>query len=222
MVHDAAATGFGSNAEIYAGVRPSYHLALVERFVEAYGRGQVVELGAGTGIFTHQLLDAGVVPVAIEPVAAMRDQLAETCAPVVPLDGTAEETGLPDDGADTVVVAQAFHWFDHGPALDEIRRVLRRGGHLVCVWNVRDTSVEWVRAVTDIVDRYAGDTPRHRTMAWRQAIDDAPGFELVDDWSIENPKPSTPQGPSTERSPPASLLHSTTTSRRRSSPPHSP
>ena len=194
MVHDAARTGYNQEADVYASVRPSYHPALVERFIDKYANGIVAELGAGTGIFTSQLVDAGCVPIAIEPVAAMRDAIIAAHPTVTVIDGTAEHTGLDDNSVDTVVAAQAFHWFDHDAALDEIKRTLCPGGFLVCVWNVRDETVDWVRRYTDIVDRYAGDTPRHRTMKWRQAIDSSPAFEPVDDWTIANPKPTTPRG----------------------------
>lgn len=111
VVHDAAASGFQLEADTYAKARPSHHPELVDRFVRLYGQGQVVELGAGTGIFTGQLVDSGCTP------------------------------------------AQAFHWFDHEAALTEIRRILEPGGHLVCVWNVRDESVDWVAGCTTIMDR---------------------------------------------------------------------
>lgn len=192
MVHEAAAGGYRRESATYARVRPSYHPDLVDRFVDAYGHGTIVDLGAGTGIFTAQLVERALQPIAIEPVAEMRAALRQAVPSVEACDGTAEATGLADANVDTVVVAQAFHWFDHIPALAEIRRILRPGGHLVCVWNVRDESEPWVRGFTDIVDRHAGDTPRHRTMDWRRAIDADLAFQLVDDFAVDNPKPADP------------------------------
>ncbi len=193
MVHDAARTGYDQQADVYAAVRPSYHPALVERFISNYAAGGVAEIGAGTGTFTTQLIDAGCVPIAVEPVAAMRMAIIAAPPPVAVIDGTAEDTGLDARSVDTVVAAQAFHWFDHDAALVEIQRILQPGGHLVCVWNVRDEDVDWVRRYTEIVDRHAGDTPRHRTMHWRRAIDSSTAFDAAADWSIANPKATTPQ-----------------------------
>ena len=193
MVHDAARTGYDQQADVYAAVRPSCHPALVERFIDKYANGVVADVGAGTGIFTSQLVEAGCGPIAIEPVASMRHAIIEAHPTVTVIDGTAENTGLDDNSVHTVVAAQAFHWFNHDAALAEIERILRPGGFLVCVWNVRDETVDWVRRYTDVVDRHAGDTPRHRTMKWRRAIDEPAAFDPVDDWSIANPKPTTPR-----------------------------
>lgn len=192
MVHASAESGYDQQAIVYSEVRPAYHPDLVVRFAERFGQGAVVDLGAGTGIFTRQLVDVGLDPIAIEPVAAMRQTLKEAQPDAKVMEGTAEATGLVDNTVATVVVAQAFHWFDHPRALAEIARVLRPGGHLVCVWNVRDESVDWVNRWTKIVDRHASGTPRYRDMAWRRAIDGEAMFELVDEWSTPHPIPATP------------------------------
>lgn len=192
MVHQSAESGYDQQSGVYAGVRPSYHPALVQRLVQRFADGVVVDLGAGTGIFTGQLVDRGVNPIAVEPVAAMRATLIADHPGVTAIDGTAEDTGLEANSVATVVVAQAFHWFDHSMAITEIRRILRPGSHLACVWNVRDESVAWVSAWTEIVDRHAGTTPRYRTMDWRRAIDREVDFDLVDEWSTPNPVPATP------------------------------
>src|SRR5690606_19639050 len=75
----------------------------------------------------------------------------------------AETIPFADDSVDGVVVAQAWHWFDPVPAAREVARVLRPGGRLGIVWNVRDHRVDWVEALTEILHR--GDTlePSHGT-----------------------------------------------------------
>ena len=49
MVHDAAAHGFDREVSTYQRARPSYHPDLVARFVERYGTGAVLEIGATAG-----------------------------------------------------------------------------------------------------------------------------------------------------------------------------
>lgn len=194
MVHDAAAAGFRQRAETYQQARPSYHPALIDRLVRRYGSGLIADVGAGTGIFTAQLLEAGLEVVAVEPVAQMRALLASRLPEVPVLDGTAEDLPLDDAAAHCVVAAQAFHWFDRGAALEEIHRVVRPGGFLVTVWNVRQESAGWVAGYNRIQERYASDTPRYRTMLWRTAIDADDRFEPVDEWTVGNPMPTTVDG----------------------------
>ena len=85
--------------------------------------------------------------------------------------GTAEATGLADRSVSLVTCAQAFHWFSDQAALAEIHRVLRPGGRLALVWNVRDESVDWVRALTGIMAPYEGGTPRYHSGNWRLPFD---------------------------------------------------
>ncbi len=190
MIHRAAASGFERGSDHYRRGRPSYHPDLVARFASSFGDGPVVEIGAGTGIFTSQLLAAGIDVVAVEPVESMRAALLADHPDLDVRSGTAERLPVDTDACATVVVAQAFHWFDHGPALDEIDRVLRSGGHLVTVWNVKEGDAPWYQRYMAIIDRLADDTPRHRDQVWRRAIDADPRFRLVDDWQIDNTVPA--------------------------------
>lgn len=182
------------DADRYHRGRPTYHADLAKRVIERYGNGRVVELGAGTGIFTRQLTDLGASVIALEPVISMRTTLMEVVPEANVRVGSAEKIPMADDSVDTIVASQSFHWFDFEPALDEIFRVLRHGGHLLTVWNVRDESVEWVSRLTTVVDRYARDTPRYRSMAWRRAINADPRFSPVDEWRMDNPYPTDQAG----------------------------
>lgn len=187
LVHEAAAIGYSRDTDRYHRARPSYHADLAKRVVERYGSGTVVELGAGTGIFTRQLVDLGANVVALEPVISMRTTLTEAVPEADVRVGAAEKIPLADGSVDAIVASQSFHWFDYGPALEEIFRVLRRGGHLVTVWNVRDESVQWMTAYTSVIDQHAADAPRYRTMAWRRAINADARFSPVDEWRMANP-----------------------------------
>lgn len=190
MVHRAAASGFDADAKRYDSARPGYHPQLVQRFVDAFGSGRILEIGAGTGIFTSQLTTHGLDVQAVEPVEAMRAELVERLPDIEVKPGTAEHLPADTASVDVVAVAQAFHWFDHVPALDEIHRVLKPGGHLVTIWNVKDGDADWYQRYMEIVNRYADDTPRHADMRWRRAIDDDGRFVMVDDWSIDNSQPA--------------------------------
>ncbi|HEX8802631.1 MAG TPA: class I SAM-dependent methyltransferase, partial [Acidimicrobiales bacterium] len=146
-----AALGFDANAGDYERGRPSYPAEAVALVVGRGGIGpgrRVLDLAAGTGKMTRLLLPTGADVVAVEPVAGMRaalERLAAASPGLEVLDGTAENLPLPDGSVDAVTVAQAFHWFDPPVALAEMRRVLRPGGHLFLVWNVRDREHDWVR-----------------------------------------------------------------------------
>jgi SAM-dependent methyltransferase len=63
-------------------------------------------------------------------------------------------------------VAQAFHWFDGPRALAEIHRILKSGGGLGLVWNVRNETLPWVHRLTAILDEREGDVPQYRTLEW--------------------------------------------------------
>jgi SAM-dependent methyltransferase len=178
-VHRAAAEGFGVAADAYERGRPTFPPAAVAALVHDTGIGPgsvVVDLAAGTGKLTRHLVPIAAEVLAVEPVDAMRSRLEATVPGARPVAATAESMPFDDGSIDVVTVAQAFHWFDAPRALDEIARVLRSGGSLGLIWNVRDEGVPWVAELTRIMEPYRGDTPTHRTGAWRRAIDDDPRF----------------------------------------------
>jgi len=163
-VHDAAAVGFDRAAGAYERARPSYPQEAVDHVVRELGIGTgstVVDLAAGTGKFTRLLVASGAHLLGVEPVPGMRSVLAEVVPEVEVLDGTAEAIPLADASADAVVCAQAFHWFDAPRALAEIGRVLRRGGGLAVVFNIRDEGVPWVAEMTALTGVYDAPRPHH-------------------------------------------------------------
>jgi ubiquinone/menaquinone biosynthesis C-methylase UbiE len=157
-----AAVGFERGADDYERARPSYPDAAVHLIVDEAGLGPgstVCDLAAGTGKLTRLLVPSGAEIIAVEPVAAMRDQLVRAVPGVEVLDGTAETIPLGDGSIDALTVAQAFHWFDTDRALPEIHRVLRPGGTLVLIWNVRDETVDWVKRFTELIVARSGGRP---------------------------------------------------------------
>jgi SAM-dependent methyltransferase len=153
----SSSAGFASVAESYERRRPSYPAELVAWLADRLGLRPgrtVVDLGAGTGKLTRQLLPTGARVIAVEPLAEMRAQLAEAAPGAEILAGTAEELPLPDRAADAVVAASAFHWFDLDRALPELHRVLRPGGGLAIVGNGRDLRDPLQRQLQEIVGPY--------------------------------------------------------------------
>jgi len=142
------AASFARVADAYEQARPGYPADAV-LWLAGETPCDVVDLGAGTGKLTRSLAALGHHVVAVEPLGEMLDRLRAAVPGVTAVAGSAESMPLPDGAADVVACAQAFHWFDQEAALAEIARVLRPGGRIALVWNVRDERVPWVSELSD-------------------------------------------------------------------------
>jgi ubiquinone/menaquinone biosynthesis C-methylase UbiE len=172
-LHPTAAKGFGNDAQIYSRGRPGFPRQALDWLVGdlRVGPGSiVVELGAGTGKFTKVLCETGAYVVAIEPVSAMLAQLAADQPEVRILRASAQNIPVASESIDAVVCAQSFHWFAIDSVVDEIRRVLKPGGVLGLIWNVRDASVGWVAELEQLVSRHEGNAPRYAGGEWRSVF----------------------------------------------------
>jgi SAM-dependent methyltransferase len=141
-----AVQGFG-NGSLYDSARPEYPAEAVEFLVatlELDVSAHVLDLGAGSGIFSRQLLPYVARVTAVDPSESMRAALRETSPRIEVLEGRDTQIPMADSNVAAVFAAQAFHWFDVDRALAEIHRVLIPGGGLGLLWNERDESVEWV------------------------------------------------------------------------------
>ncbi len=141
---------FGSQAAAYERGRPSYPPEAIDWLLGPAPR-DVLDLGAGTGKLTARLVERGLQVVAVDPIPEMLDVLHATLPATQALLGSAEQIPLPDACVDAVLVAQAWHWFEPERAVAEVARVLRPGGRLGLLWNVRDERLGWVKEFGRIV-----------------------------------------------------------------------
>lgn len=193
-MHQAAQQGFTSESAAYSTGRPSYPLAIRQWLESAMDIGpgrNVIDLGAGTGKLTQMLHPAASV-IAVEPVAAMRAEFTKQLPDRQVVSGTAEAIPAPSASVDAVVCGQSFHWFANPGAVMEIHRVLKPGGQLGLIWNVRDESVDWVAAITEILTPFEGDAPRFHTGQWRTALN-SNLFTEVEEVRIGHTHTGTPQ-----------------------------
>lgn len=135
---------FSQKVENYILYRPGYPPALLNFMRSELGLlpGHVIaDIGAGTGKLSELFLRNGNQVYAVEPNAPMRQAARELLGAdpnFIPLNGTAERTGLSNNSVDFVVAGQAFHWFDQSAFRDECRAMLRPNGRVLLIWNDRD------------------------------------------------------------------------------------
>lgn len=149
-VRTVPALSFGRVADAYDRARPTYP-SEAAAWLAGLDHAHVLELGAGTGKLTEQLLGLGHRVLATDPLDAMLRRLAKRLPGTPVVQATAEQIPMRARSVDTVAGAQAFHWFDLDRALPEIARVLRPGGHLSLVRNLRDERIPWVRRLGELI-----------------------------------------------------------------------
>ena len=136
---------FDQRVTNYVAYRPHYPPAVADFLRSELGLNAasvVADVGSGTGILSELLLQQGCTVFGVEPNGAMRaaaEELLKGYQNFKSVTGTAEATTLGDESVDFVTAGQAFHWFDAAAARREFKRILKAGGPVVLVWNMRRT-----------------------------------------------------------------------------------
>lgn len=181
-VHPAAAQGFSCAAELYQQVRPSYPAAINTWLIDELNltpESHVLDLGAGTGKFLPYLQSISTHITAVEPVPEMLQQLQLAFPEVATVQAKSENLPFQNNSLDAVTCAQSFHWFANPLALAEIARVLKPNAALALIWNQRDCTVPWVKALADYLAPLEGDTPRYHSEKWKKVFENQKQFAMV-------------------------------------------
>jgi SAM-dependent methyltransferase len=191
------ATGFAEVADAYERGRPEYAPAVVGAIAAELRippGATVLDLAAGTGKLTRALLDGGLDVVAVEPQAPLREILAANIGEERVREGLAEAIPLPDASVAAVTVADAIHWFDHAPALGEIRRVLRPGGGLAVLSTVPDWGgASWAHEVGTLMAGLRPEHPHYDGPPWQDAVRAAAGWSAPREIRLTSSQPARPE-----------------------------
>ena len=184
MSDDGYRLSFEAVAEQYERARPTYAPDALAWLAERIGIGpgrRVLDLAAGTGKLTRQLVALGASVVAVEPGDAMRTVLVRVVPEAEALAGSAEAIPLADGAVDVITVGQAFHWFRPVEALAEMQRVLRPRGGVALLWNQWDDADPLQREIDDLLDPLRSERARRDADIARSTLASSPLFGAIDD-----------------------------------------
>lgn len=189
---------YGLHAERYRKFRPGYPDGPFDRAAALCGgpRAWAVELGAGSGQATPQILKRFEHVVAIEPDGDM--------AALIPPDtrlrvvvGKAEDAELPKP-LDAAFSATAFHWMDHVAVGRRVAQALRPGG-VFLVFGYQPFEVVGPQAARARInaewDGWRGLMDQ-RLSAWRpypELLAEAGAFSDIEEISFEFTEARTPE-----------------------------
>jgi SAM-dependent methyltransferase len=171
------AESFGVAADEYDRHRPRYPRPLVAGLITRRGV-QVLDVGAGTGIASAQLAQAGAHVLAVEPDQRMARVAATKGIRVE--QATFEDWRPADREFDLVVFAQSFHWVDPRPALQKVAAILRPGGQLALLANRIVPTTPTQQDLDEIIADYLDVTARSIVNAEDEvtALIEACGFSV--------------------------------------------
>ncbi|CAH3189626.1 unnamed protein product [Porites evermanni] len=188
---------FTTDVSLYEKGRPEYLKESVEFLLSCVGAlrsanngaTKLLEIAAGTGKFTRVMAEiltekkANVKVIASDSQEAMCDMFRRCVPRIEILRFPAENIAFPDESFSAVICAQSFHWFANATSVSEISRVLQPGGKYGMIWNHRDFSVPWVRAMQDIIDPFVKqkDMPADpRELKWMESLNNSGKFTSVE------------------------------------------
>lgn len=208
--------GFSKSANLYEASRPHYLPQAIDFLLDHcnlhplksnVSKIHIVEVGAGTGIFTQCLSDffvqhakrmdgpLNVRITAIEPIKEMYEKIIHKELSkkwitkngslmeinVIPQQGTALKLPkIEDESVDAIFCAQSFHWFATREVLQQFNQVLKRDGHLGLIWNQTDISIDFVNQIETLCEKYNTEGVVRSVMSdkWKDAFIGQEWFHL--------------------------------------------
>ena len=162
-------THFEQMAEDYGSARPPYPRQLFEvlKAERIVGPGlMLLEVGAGSGEATRELVSSGSQVVALEPGRELADLLERRVPNTSVIRSRLEDAPLPDAAFDAAIAATSMHWVDLSTCLPRLHKAIRPGGSLAVFRNVfgdADVRTEFRDRVQQIVERRRGKARDHQT-----------------------------------------------------------
>jgi SAM-dependent methyltransferase len=160
---DEQRRAFGTVAELYDRIRPSYPATAIDDVMTHAGLSPgdcVLEVGAGTGKATVLLAQRGLRVLAIEPSPSMAALARINCrafADAVTVVEAEFEQWVASEHADALVSAAAWHWIAADVRYQRAAAALRDGGTLAALWTFPDWPACTLR--TALADAYARVVP---------------------------------------------------------------
>lgn len=172
-------TSFEAVADEYDAARPSYPAGVFDALGPLAGL-VVLDVGAGTGIATRELIarQAKVVAVDLGRQMLRRARARTAALPSVVADGAVLPLG--SRSADLICFAQSWHWLDEASRVDEAHRVLRPGGRWAGWWShARADGETWFDRYWAAIERSCPVTHRgQRDIDWGDTIETPGRFEV--------------------------------------------
>ena len=151
---------FNEKAVIYDKTRARYSNNYINLLCKEIYENKIkiaVDIAAGTGINTTILSKYVNQVIAIEPNKDMYKQLKRnileknTCL----INTTAQHTTLLDNSVDLITVAQAFQLLDLKDTKKEFKRILKKRGKVILVWNSKETKNELCLETQKNIKKYS-------------------------------------------------------------------
>lgn len=142
---------FTGKSCIYDKYRPNYPDSLIDYLYTEEGfsdKSTIADVGAGTGIFSEQLLKKGSKVLLVEPNISMLGEAKKRLYKynnAFYISSAAEKINIDSNTLDYITVAQAFHWFDLNKFKNECKRLLVDFGKVLLVWNITDSECKVVK-----------------------------------------------------------------------------
>jgi SAM-dependent methyltransferase len=151
------AESFGNEAERYERTRPTYPKAMVDAIHAVSPRGDILDVGIGTGISARPFQQEGCHVLGVDPDERMA-QFARQSGLEVEI-AKFEDWDSAGRNFDIVIAGQTWHWVDPVLGASKAAEVLRPGSRIALFWNVMSFPPEFAEGFSAVYRRVLPEFP---------------------------------------------------------------